>query len=108
MEEHSTRIAPIPSPEEFAKYKQVQEDMPDRILKQFEQDSIATRELTNKALSADVDFDKRSQYMAYSVLVVILLGTFFLAYIGKDIAAILTGLSAFVLIFKDVFSRKNR
>ena len=96
MEEHSTRIAPIPSPEEFAKYKQVQEDMPDRILKQFEQDSVATRELTDKALSAD------------SVLVIILFGAFFLAYIGKDIAAILTGLSAFVLIFKDVFSRKNR
>lgn len=82
--------------------------MPDRILKQFEQDSIATRALTDKALSADVEFDKRSQYMAYSVLVIILFGAFFLAYIGKDIAAILTGLSAFVLIFKDVFSRKNR
>ena len=64
--------------------------MPDRILKQFEQDSIATRELTNKALSADVDFDKRSQYMAYSVLVIILFGAFFLAYIGKDIAAVIT------------------
>lgn len=82
--------------------------MPDRILKQFEQDSIATRELTDKALSADVEFDKRSQYMACSVIVIILFGAFFLAYIDKNVAATLTGLSAFILIFKDVFSRKNR
>lgn len=81
--------------------------MPDRILKQFELDSIATRELANKALLADAAFDKRSQYMACSIIVIILLGTFFLAYIGEDIAAILTGLSAFVLIFKDVFSRRS-
>lgn len=108
MEKHSTRIAPIPSPEEFAKYKQVQEDMPDRILKQFEQDSIATRELTKKALLADIEFDKRSQYMAYSVIVIILFGTIFLAYNGKNIAATCSGLTALGLLFKDVFSRKNR
>ncbi len=106
LEQHSTTVGPIPSPEEFAKYKQVSKDMPDRILKQFEADSINVRELAHKALKADTEFDKRSQYMAYSVIVASLLGTIFLAYSDKDIAAICTGLSTLFLAFKDVFSRK--
>jgi uncharacterized membrane protein len=107
MEEHSTTIGPIPSPEEFAKYKQVCEDMPDRILSQFEQDSASIRELTHKALIADVEFDRRSQCMAYSIIGIGLLGTIFLAYADKDVAAICTGLGTLSLVFKDVFSRKT-
>lgn len=106
LEEHSTTIGPIPSPEEFAKYKQVDKDMPDRILRQFEEDSSSVRELTHKALTADTEFDKRSQYMAYSVIIASLLGTIFLAYNDKDVAAICTGLGTLILVFKDVFSRK--
>lgn len=107
LEEHSTTVGPIPSPEEFAKYKQVSEDMPNRILSQFEQDSASVRDLSHKALGADIEFDKRSQYMAYSVIAIGLLGTIFLAYNDKDVAAVCTGLSTLILVFKDVFSRKT-
>ena len=53
LEEHSATVSPIPSPEEFAKYKQVMEDMPERIFRQFEEDSISVRELSCKALEDD-------------------------------------------------------
>lgn len=81
--------------------------MPDRILSQFEQDSESVRKLTYKALAADVEFDKRSQYMAYSIIGIGLLGTIFLAYNDKDVAAMCTGLGTLILVFKDVFSRKT-
>lgn len=81
--------------------------MPDRILSQFEQDSASVRELTRKALAADVEFDRRSQYMAYSVIAMCLIGTIFLAYNDKDVAAVCTGLATLFLVFKDVFSRKS-
>lgn len=81
--------------------------MPNRILSQFERDSASVRELSHKALDADVEFDKRSQYMAYSVIAIGLVGTIFLAYSDKDVAAICTGLGTLFLVFKDVFSRKS-
>ncbi len=72
----SVRIGPLPPPEDFAKYKEVK---PERILKQFEEDSATTRELKKErqlanialqksAQEADIAFDKRSQWMAFVVV----------------------------------------
>lgn len=113
-----TRKSPIPPPEDFAKYKEVMPDLPERIFKQFEEDSVTIRELTKeaqaadvelqkKAQAADIEFEKRSHWMAFSVILVGLFGTFILAYLDKDVAAVTTGIGTILLIFKGVFSKDN-
>lgn len=81
--------------------------MPERIFRQFEEDSISVRELSRKALEDDAAFDKRSQYMAFVIILVGMLGTFLLAYFDKDIAAICTGIGTAALIFRSTFSPRN-
>ena len=50
-------------------FKRVVPDMPERILKQFEEDSAHFRESQKKALQGDLDFDTRSQWMAFAIIV---------------------------------------
>lgn len=99
--------SPIPSPEEFAKYKQVMADMPERILRQFEEDSKNNRELMAKALHSDSEFDKRSQYMAFAIIMAGITATFLLAYMDKNAAALCTGLGTVAAIFGGTFARKR-
>lgn len=105
-EHHSLTISPIPTPEEFAKYKEVMPDLPERIIAQFEKDSENIRQLQQAAQQGDISFDKRSQYMAFMIILIGLIGTFILAYLDKDAAALITGLGTIVLIFKGTFSKK--
>lgn len=112
------RSAPIPSPKEFEGYKRVNPDFPERIFKQFEEDSIANRELqkeaqvanielNKKSLEADIAFEKRSQWMAFILMAGFLLGTIILAYLDKDNAALVTGISTAVFAFKGVFAKNQ-
>ena len=113
-----TRKSPIPSPEDFAKYKEVVPDLPERIFKQFEEDSVTNRELIKDAQSADIElqktaqkadieFEKRSQWMAFSIIFFGLCSTFVLAYLDKDVVAVTTGIGTVLLIFKGVFSKDS-
>lgn len=112
----SIRLAPIPSPEEIEGYKRVDASFPERIFKQFEEDSIANRELqremqaanielSKKELEADIAFEKRSQWMAFVLMTGFLVGTIILAYLDKDSAALATSIGAIVFAFKGVFSK---
>lgn len=62
-------------------------------------------ELQKKAQAADIEFEKRSQWMAFFVILLGLCGTFVLAYLDKDVAAVATGIGTVLLIFKGVFSK---
>ena len=97
---------PIPTADEFARYREVLPDAPERILKVFEADSKHTREMQKSGLDAAVAFDKRSQYMAFTIIMGGVTGTLILAYLDKDVAAIMTGLATAALIFKGTFSPK--
>ena len=85
----------------------IKQILSERILKQFEEDSEAIRELQRNAQKSDIAFDKRSQWMAFSTIMTGLIGTFLLAYFDKDVAAVVTGLGTMVLIFKGVFSKSQ-
>ena len=98
----------IPSPEEIAKYKEIMPDLPERIIKQFEEDSKHIRELQKRKQEADIVFDKRSQYMAFIIIMAGLIGTIILAYFDKNYAAIATAIGTAALIFKNVFSKNNK
>lgn len=111
-------LGPIPSAEEFAKYKEVMPDLPERLVKQFEEDSVSARELQKmaqlaeielqkSAQTADIAYEKRSQWMAFVIILTSFISTFVLAYLGKDTAAVTTAISALVMIFKGVFYRQN-
>lgn len=118
MSQQTFRSGPIPSPKEFEGYKRINPDFPERIFKQFEEDSETNRNLQKEAqaadieldkerLKADIAFEKRSQWMAYTIMMLGLTGTFVLAYFDKDIPAIITGLSTAFLVFKGVFSKNQ-
>ena len=97
----------IPSPEEIAKYKEVMSDLPERIVKQFEEDSVHIRELQKRKQEADIAFDKRSQYMAFVIIMFGFVGTLLLAYFDKDYAAVATAIGTVALIFKNAFSKTD-
>lgn len=51
---------PLPPASEFAKYKEIIPDMPERILKVFEEDSASIRKLKEKALdSTEINIEKK-------------------------------------------------
>lgn len=99
---------PLPPASEFAKYKEVIPDMPERILKVFEEDSAQVRKLKEKALDNEASYDARSQWMAFSIIMLGLIGTLILAYLDKDVASIITGIGTVALIFKGTFSSKQK
>ena len=105
--ERSLRIGPIPSPDEFAAYKQVMPDLPERIVSQFEADSAHIRALQVKEQDGNISFDRRSQWMAVTLILAGLAGTVFLSYTDKDVAAFLTGAGTVALILNGTFSRKE-
>ena len=107
-ESHSLHIGPIPSPEEFAKYKKIMPDFPERILQQFEKDSENIRNLQKQAQEGDISFDKRSQWMAFVIIMTGLVATFILAYFDKNVAAAATGITTAMLVFKGTFAKKNK
>jgi len=82
-------------------------DLPERIVKQFEEDSIHVREFQKRKQEADIAFDKRSQYMAFVIIMFGFVGTLILAYFDKDYAAIATAIGTVALIFKNTFSKSD-
>ena len=82
--------------------------MPERILKQFEEDSMSNRELMAKALYSDTEFDKRSQYMAFAIIMSGIVATFMLAYMDKNTAALCTGLGTIAAIFGGHLLEKDK
>ena len=62
-----SRKSPIPSPEDFAGYKKVMPDLPERIIKQFEEDSATIRELKKEAQKADIKLQKNITSCRYRI-----------------------------------------
>ena len=106
-------MGPIPSAEEFAKYKEVMPDLPERLVKQFEEDSVVARELQKsaqkadielqkEAQKADIEYDKRNQWMAFVLIFIGIVSTFVLAYFDKDAGAVATGMSTLLMVLKSI------
>lgn len=104
--QHSIHVGPIPSPEEFMRYKEVMPDLPERIIKQFEADSESARELKKTAQENDIAFDKRSQWMAFCIIITGLLIAFALSCMGKDIASYVMAIGTAAYIFQGTFSKR--
>jgi hypothetical protein len=82
-------------------------DAPERILKVFEQDSEHVRTVQAKALDAQISKDRRGQWMAFFVIIGGMSLTGWIAYLGKDFGAILTGLATLITASM-MFYRKGK
>lgn len=97
---------PIPPAEEFAKYGQVIENAPERILKVFEEDSQHVREMQKTALDGEVARDKRGQWMAFTVLMSLFCVIVYSLYLGNVTFAGIAGL-AFIAMAASSFLKKE-
>jgi len=98
-------MGPIPPAEEFKRYGEVLPTAPERILCVFEQDSGHTREMQSTALKAEIQRDKRSQWMAFFLIACTIGLTTYSLHLDKDIAAALSALVGSFMVFKGVFSQ---
>lgn len=78
---------PIPHPDIFKKYGEVIPDAPERILRVFEEDSCHARDIANKALDAQKADNKRTHWMAWSLIFSGLVLVGLLAWLNKDVLA---------------------
>ncbi|MBA4155806.1 MAG: hypothetical protein CTY18_08490 [Methylomonas sp.] len=83
----SSFSGPLPHPDIFKQYADVITDAPERILRVFEDDSKHSRDISIKALEAQVRDNRRAHWMAYSLVVFAFVLCFGLAWLGKDLLA---------------------
>lgn len=105
--ERSVSMGPIPTAEEFAKYKEVLPDLPERIVAQFEADSVHLRELQKNAQNASIRYDLLSLGATVLLIVLGLGAVLLLESWGKDEASIVAGLGTVGLIFKGLLFKKK-
>lgn len=83
---------PLPHPDIFKRYSETIPDAPERILKQFEEDSAHVRNMQSKALEAQKQDNSRVHWMAWSLIIGGYFLSAFFAYFDKDwLAAIILG-----------------
>lgn len=101
-------VGPIPPPEIFKQYGEIVPDAPERILKVFEEDSQHTRTMQSAGLKAEVDRDRRAQWMAFVIMLAALVLTGVAIVFGQNIApGIITGLATLFLALKVLFPSKG-
>lgn len=106
---HAQYVGPIPPAEEFAKYGAVISDAPERILSVFEKDSEHVRYMQKEALKAEINTDKRGQWMSFLCVMAGFIVTGLCVWSGRDVAAVLGGLATFILAIGGIFSsNRNR
>lgn len=98
---------PLPSAEELLRYKDVIPDLPERIVKQFEEDSEHARAQQTKALDANISFDTRSQNRATAIILAGYAITGVLAYFDANAAVFVSAPGSTAMIFKGTFSRRK-
>lgn len=102
-----TYTGPLPHPAILQGYAEIDSSFPERVFVDFEQNSKQHREQELIALQAKINDTKRSQWMAFAVIVLGIVGTLVLAYLGKDAASVCTALATGAMIFKGIFVRNN-
>lgn len=90
------RSAPLPHPSEFEKYEKVLPGSADRILKMAENQSKHRQGIENKIVSSDCFVQNTGVIFAFIIALVIIVGSMFLIYIGKDVAGLISIIAVLV------------
>ncbi len=83
---------PLPAPEILRGYDTVYSGAAKIIIEDFQKNSESVREMKEKALHAEIEKDKRGQWMAFVILVLILLVIIVSLYMGNITFAGISGL----------------
>jgi uncharacterized membrane protein len=81
---NSSFQGPLPHPDIFKRYSETIPDAPERILRQFEEDSHHIRDMQAKALEAQKQDNRRVHWMAWSLIIGGYLLSIYFASVDKD------------------------
>jgi uncharacterized membrane protein len=99
---------PIPHPHILGDYEKVQAGFAERIITMAEKEQSHRHGIEHQALSSDISIQKRGQFFALIVSLVILGGSMFLIYSGREISgSLLAGASLTGLAYIFITGRKS-
>lgn len=98
LEYHS---GPLPSPETLAKYKEIDEELFRTIVSMAKNQSNHRIEIEKQVISNDIKSEKRGQWFAFILFIILIAGSFYLVYLGKylGIAGIVSAIVGGIAIF---------
>lgn len=98
---HEERFTgPVPPPNILAGYKNIDPTFPERMMKEFEANSSHIREMERLSLQSTIERDKRGQYMAFGLSVLLLSIVLLSLYLGNVVFAGVSGFFFFGFIIK--------
>lgn len=96
---------PLPHPSIMEGYKLLNADYPERIMRDFEANSEHLRNMQRNAQQAEIDKDRRAQWMAYSLTVFLIMVLVYAIYKDSYIVGGIGGLAFLGLIIKSFVSK---
>lgn len=99
LEYHS---GPLPSPETLAEYKKIDEELFRTIVSMANNQSNHRIEIEKQVISSDIKSEKRGQWFAFILFLILIVGSFYLIYLGKYlgvagvVSAIVGGIAIFI------------
>lgn len=91
---------PLPAPQILADYDKVYAGAAGIIIKEFKENSKHIRDTNQKAINAQIEKEKRGQYMAYSILIGILMVVCISLMLGNTTFAGVSGVAFIALAAK--------
>ena len=106
---HEERFTgPMPPPSILAGYRNIDPSFPERMMKEFEANSSHVREMERLSLQSTIERDKRGQYMAFGLSILLLSIVFLSLYLGNIFFAGVSGFFFFGFIIKAFLMKPDK
>lgn len=99
---------PLPHPSIMEGYKLLNADYPERIMRDFEANSEHLRNMQRNAQQAEIDKDRRAQWMAYSLTIFLIMVLVYAIYKDSYIVGGIGGLAFLGLIIKSFVNKGQK
>lgn len=102
---------PVPSPEFMEKFKQVQPDFPERIMKLTENEDARRTEIVaieKFRIAEEFKAERRGQMLTFVCLVAFLVVTVIFVMLGQSVPAIFSSIVPILWALKNMFSSRDR
>lgn len=80
---------PLPHPDILKMYNELDPDFTKIIFTHFKEEQEHRHKIDNKAIDGAIRSDKRAQYMAFTICIIVLGISFYAVYSGKEVAGII-------------------
>lgn len=98
---------PLPHPSIMEGYSRLDASYPERIMKDFEANSEHLRTMQKTAQLAEIDRDKRAQWMAYSLTIFLLIVLAYAIHKDSYIVGGISGLAFLGLVIKSFVAQRQ-